>query len=316
MIPFIKLTKIERKRFAILLVCLLCAIGAWLFMSLSRTYIYTAATILTYRDFPQKRAFKALQSDTVDLQVEGTGWQLLFARLRVNPQSISVSLDRLNQRNFIAFSEQLAQINRQLETTQRVISVQPDTLYFDFSKRTSKRVPLRLRSDLSFVKQFGMAGNIQLKPAYVNISGPQEELSKIKVWYTDTLRAYGLQDDIQVRVPVHANNQANVSIYPTRVGVHIPVDEFTEKTLEIPLRVLNNNDFLDVNLYPARVKVKFMVALSRYDEITEDFMEANIDLNEWKLLKHDDLRVNLSRFPDFCRLVSVQPAKVNFLIER
>src|SRR3954467_6247460 len=118
--PFIKLTKIERKRSLTLLTCLLMAIAAWLFLSLNNTYKYPAKTVLVYKDFPQKRAFHALQSDTVDLEVEGTGWQLLFARLRVKPQSIAISLEKLNQRNYILFSEQLPNVNKQLETSQKI----------------------------------------------------------------------------------------------------------------------------------------------------------------------------------------------------
>lgn len=314
--PVIKLTKIERKRFVVLVVCLCCAIGAWLFMSLNNTYVYTSETVLIYKDFPQKKAFKALQTDTVDLQIEGTGWQLLFARLRVNPPSITVSLEKLNQRNFVAFSEQLSQINKQLETTQKVISVKPDTLYFDFSKRTNKRVPVKLRHELSFLKQYGIASPIVLKPAYVNISGPQEELVKINEWYTDTLRLKELQQSVNIRVPVKTNNQVNVSIYPANIGVKIPVDEFTEKTIEVPLQIFNNRDFYDVRLYPKKVKVTFKVALSRYEEITEDFVEAYIDINEWKRWGHEQFNVNISRFPEFCKLVNIAPRKINFIIEK
>ncbi|HWW43023.1 MAG TPA: hypothetical protein VNZ46_27125, partial [Pedobacter sp.] len=104
--PIIKLTKIERKRFLTLVVCLLLALGGWLFLALNNKYVYTAKTVLIYTNVPQKKAFHPLQSDTVDLQVEGTGWQLLFARLRIKPQSISISLDKLNNRNFVLFSEQ------------------------------------------------------------------------------------------------------------------------------------------------------------------------------------------------------------------
>ena len=314
--PLIKLTKVERKRFLVLVVCLLCAIGAWLFLALNQKYAYTAKTVLIYKDFPQKKAFKALQTDTVDLQVEGTGWQLLFARLRVNPQSVTVSLEKLNTRNFILFSEQLPQINKQLETSQKIISVKPDTLYFDFSKRTNKRVPLKLRYDFSFVKQYGIASRVQLKPSYVNISGPQEELAKIKEWYTDTLKLVDLQQSASTRVAIKANNMVNVSIYPTSVGVKVPVDEFTEKTIEIPLNLINNRDFYDVKLYPKKVKITFMVALSRYDEIDEDFIVANVDVNEWKLLHHEQLTVKIARFPDYCKLVSVNPTKINFMIEK
>lgn len=314
--PLIKLTKVERKRFLVLVVCLLCAIGAWLFLALNQTYVYTAKTVLIYKDFPQKKAFKALQTDTVDLQVEGTGWQLLFARLRVNPQSVTVSLEKLNTRNFILFSEQLPKINKQLETSQKIISVKPDTLYFDFSKRTNKRVPLKLRYDFSFVTQYGIANEIQLKPSYVNISGPQEELAKIKEWYTDTLKLKNLQYSASIRVAIKTNNMVNVSIYPTSVGVKVPVDEFTEKTIEVPLNLINNRDFYDVKLYPKKVKVTFMVALSRYEEIDEDFIVANVDVNEWKLLHHEQLTVKIARFPEYCKLVSINPTKINFMIEK
>ena len=314
--PFIKLTKVERKRFLVLVVCLLCAIGAWLFLALNQKYAYTAKTVLIYKDFPQKKAFKALQTDTVDLQVEGTGWQLLFARLRVKPQSITVSLDKLNSRNFILFSEQLPQVNKQLETSQKIISVKPDTLYFDFSKRTNKRVPIKLRYDFSFVKQYGLASRIELKPSYVNISGPQEELAKIKEWFTDTLKLVNLQQSASTRVAIKANNIVNVSIYPNSVGVKVQVDEFTEKTIEVPLNLINNSDFYDVKLYPKKVKVTFMVALSRYEEVDEDFIVANVDVNDWKFLKHEQLTVKIARFPEYCRLVSVSPRKINFIIEK
>ena len=314
--PFIKLTKVERKRFGLLITCLIAAVFAWLFLALNNKYVYTAKTEIIYKDEPQKKAFKALQPDTVDLQVEGTGWQLIFSRLRINPQSITVSLQKLNNRNFILFSEQLAQVNRQLETSQKIISVKPDTLYFDFSKRTNKRVPVKLIKNFSFVKQYGLSDQIQLKPSYVNISGPQEELAKITTWLTDTLKLTDLQQTTQTRVAMKQNSLNNISIYPTSVGVKVPVDEFTEKTLEIPLRIINNTDFLNIKLYPKKVKVTFLVALSSYQDVDEDFIDAVVDVNEWKKLKHQEFTVKLIRFPDYCKLINVMPNKINFIIEK
>lgn len=314
--PFIKLTKIERKRFVIFIICFICAVGAWLFMALSNKYVYMAKTEIIYKDEPINKAFKSLQPDTVSLQIEGTGWQLLFSRLRINPQSITVSLEKLNKRNFISFSEQLPQINKQLETSQKIISIKPDTLYFDFSKRTNKRVPLKLISDLSFVKQYGISDPVKLTPAYVNISGPQDELAKIKVWYTDTLRLTDIRNSITTRVNIFKNNSNNISIYPKNVGIKIPVDEFTEKTLEIPLTVINNTDFYDIKLYPKKVKVTFMVSLSSFNKIGEDFFKATVDMNEWKDLKHDKLNVQITRFPEYCKIVNIFPGKVNFIIEK
>ncbi|RZL50856.1 MAG: YbbR-like domain-containing protein [Pedobacter sp.] len=314
--PFIKLTKVERKRFLVLITCLICAVAAWLFMALNGSYEYTAKTELIYKDEPQNKAFKPLQPDAVDLLVRGTGWQLLFSRLRINPQSITVSLEKLNNRNFILFSEQIAQINKQLETSQKIISIKPDTLYFDFSKRTNKRVPLKLTSNFSFIKQYGISSPVQLKPAYVNISGPQDELAKIKEWYTDTLKLTDLQKTTNARVAIRQNYSNNISIYPSSVGVKVPVDEFTEKTIDVPLRIINNKDFYDIKLYPKKVSVTFLVSLSSYQEVNEDFLDAVVDVSEWKTLGHHKFTVKINRFPNYCKLIKIVPDKINFIIEK
>lgn len=314
--PFIKLTKIERRRVLSLLACLLLAIAAWFFMALSNKYVYTAKTVLIYKNFPQWRAFHPLQSDTVDLQVEGTGWQLLFARLRINPQSISVSLNQLNTKEFVVFSDQLYNINKQLESTQKVISVKPDTLYFDFTKRTVKKVPVKLNQKIEFVKQYGVASEIKLNPKYVMVTGPKEELDKIVTWPTETLKLANVQNNTAVRVNMQHSTHKNINILPSAVEVKLPVDEFTEKTLEIPLKIINNRNYISISLYPKKVKVTFLVALSYYQQVDESFITATVDADEWSVLGHSKFTVKLTEFPDYCKLVKISPSKIDFIVEK
>jgi YbbR domain-containing protein len=314
--PFIKLTKIERKRFVVFVTCLLLSIAGWLFLALSNKYFYTAKTVLLYKNFPQNKAFHPLQSDTVDLQVEGTGWQLIFARLRINPQSISISLDKLGNRNFLLLSEQLASVNQQLETSQKIISLRPDTLYFDFSPRTVKRVPVKLVSKFTFVSQFGVSNPVEISPDHVTVSGPLNELNKITEWSTDSLKLSNLQNTTVTRVSMKQNILKNVNIFPSNVEVTIPVDEFTEKTIEVPLRIINNTEYYNVKIYPKKIKITFLVALSSYAQVNGDFIEAVVDMNEWKILKHDQLSVKMLRFPDYCKVLKISPGKVDFIIEK
>jgi hypothetical protein len=314
--PVIKLTKIERKRILVLFTCLLLAIAGWLFLALNNKYKYTAKTVLLYKNFPQKKAFHPLQSDTVDLQVEGTGWQLLFARLRVNPQSISINLEKLNNRNYILFSEQLLDVNQQLETSQKIISVRPDTLFFDFSKRTVKKVPVKLISDFSFEKQYGPVSDVKITPEYVTVSGPIEELDKITYWNTDSLHLSNLKANTVSRIAMRQNQLKNVNIFPSSVEVKVEVDEFTEKVIELPLKILNNKEFYPIKLFPKKVKLTFLVSLSSYEQVDASFIEAAVDMNEWKLLNHNQLTVKLLRFPDYCQVIKIDPGKVDFIIEK
>jgi len=314
--PFIKLTQIEKRRVLSLLACLVLAVGAWLFMALNNKYVYTAKTVLIYKNFPQKRAFHPLQSDTVDLQVEGTGWQLLFARLRINPQSISVSLNQLNTKEFVVFSDQLYNVNKQLESSQKVISVKPDTLYFDFTKRTVKRVPIRLVQRVEFVKQYGISSEILLTPKFVTVTGPIEELEKINSWSTDTLKLSNVQSSAKARVWMQHSTHKNVSIFPSSVEVKLPVDEFTEKTVEVPLKIVNNRNYNSIKLYPKKVKVTFLVALSNFAQVDESFITATVDADEWQNLHHNQFTVKITQFPNYCKLISVYPSKVDFIVEK
>jgi uncharacterized protein (DUF2344 family) len=73
-----------------------------------------------------------------------------------------VPLTPLKERNFIVFSEQQKQVNLDYSTNQKIIAVHPDTLYFDFTTRKFKKVPIKLISELVFVKQFGQSKKIIL----------------------------------------------------------------------------------------------------------------------------------------------------------
>ena len=312
--PLIKLSKLERRRLSLFFFCLVFAIGAWLFFALSNRYFYEAGTLVKYSNFPQNKAFHPLQSDTVKLQVEGTGWQLLFAKLRINPQSVTVNLRDLNKRNYVTLSEQLTSINRQLESDQKVISVQPDTLYFDFSTRSVKKVPVRVVRDIAFKKQYAISEKIQLIPEYVTVSGPFDDLIRIDTWDTEKLKLENISGTISANIPLEKPEGANISIYPSVIDVKIPVDEFTEMSIDIPVKVLNNKRYRDLKLLPDRVKVTYMAALSNLPKIERSSFEATVNLAGWAEKGYNQLPVKLSKVPDYCKVISIEPQAIDFLI--
>lgn len=314
--PLIKFSQTERRRISMFFICLGVALAAWLFFALSNSYVYQARTLVRFVNFPQNKAFHSLQSDTVKLQIEGTGWQLLFSKLRISPQSIDVDLKDLNKQTFINLSDQLGYINQQFSSTQKIVYIQPDTLYFDFSSRAIKKVPVELVGDLQFQKQYGISDSVTIRPAYVTITGPKEDLSKIRVWKTDSLNVKNVSGNISKRIPFKRPSMANINIYPSYAEVSVPVDEFTEKTVEVSIKVANNRNYRDINLLPEKVKITFMTALSNYSKIDRDYFEATVDLDNWTERSYKQLPVILTRFPGFCKLVKIEPQAVDFIIQK
>ncbi len=314
--PIIKLSATERRRVSVFFTCLVLAVFAWIAVTFSRTYNFRVKQVLAYKNVPKKRAFHSLQSDTVDVIVKGTGWQMLFSKMNGMNPAIKVDLRALEYEDYILLSDQVKAINKSKEYKQEIVSFDPDTLYFDFSHRRVKRVPVQLAMSLHYQQQFTQSDDIVIKPKYVTISGPSNVIDRINFWKTDSLKAENISESINTRIKLAPVKEGNIGIYPNSVQVQIPVNEFTEKTIEVPVTLVNNSDYYNINILPKKVKITFTTTLNKYAEMSEEYFDAQADLNMWKQYGYKVLPVKVTKLPDFCRVVKIEPQNVDFIIKK
>lgn len=308
------LNKKQQKKLSLFAICLFISFLVWSLFALSNRYIYTVKASLNYVNVPPKRAFHPLQSDTVAMQVEGTGWQVLFSNLRLKPQDIHVDLSGLKTRDWILFSNQMGYINRQFSANQRIVSISPDTLFFNFSKQDVKKVTVNLSKDIKFRKQYDITGDIQIEPKFVTVTGPLEDLVLIDGWATDTLRRNNVDNTITAKVTLSKSQKANINVHPSSVDVTIPVGEVTEKIIEVPIRAENSKAFRTVKVLPEKVRLTTIVSLEKYEDIDRDMFEAVINLNDWRSNHIKNLPVIITKQPDFVKIIKAEPQNVEFLL--
>jgi YbbR domain-containing protein len=312
----IKLSAIERRRLSAFITCLVFAIFAWLFTTLSNPYKFTIKQVLTFRNAPQRRAFHPLQSDTVNAIVQGTGWQMLFSKFNEDKKVVSVDLHTLDSKNYVVLSTQLKQINANKDVEHEIIAINPDTLFFDFSNRTIKKVPIELVTAINYQKQFAQSDNIVIMPKYVTISGPAEVLNKITSWKTDSIKLNEANEDFNSRINLRGVKEGNLNIVPKSVIVSIPIDEYTEKTIEVPVKLINNHNYYDVKVFPQKVKVTLTTSLNNYPDLNEDDFEAVADLELWRHNGYSVLPVKVTRLPSYSKVVKIEPQNVDFIIKK
>lgn len=265
---------------------------------------------------PPKRAFHPLQSDTVTMKVEGSGWQVLFSSLRLSSHELEVDLSGLKTRDWVLFSSQLGYINRQFDLNQRIVSVSPDTLFFNFSEQAVKRVPVQLSYDLHFRKQYDVVNDLQVSPKFVTVTGPLEDLVRIDTWATDTLRRKNVESSITAKVGLQRTKKANISVYPSSVDIQVPVGEVTEKIIEVPIKAENYRPYKSVKILPEKVLLTVMISLDRYASTDRNAFEAVINLEDWKLNGVNDLPIIITRSPDLLKIVKMTPQNAHFLVEK
>lgn len=314
--PILNLNKTQRRKLSIFAKCVIFSFLAWALFAVSSNYVYTVKAGMQYVNAPDNRAFHPLQSDTVNVMLEANGWQLLFSTFQSATQTIQVDLSGLRSRNWVVFANQLGFINRQFPTNKQVISVSPDTLYFDFSKQTERKVPVKALHRLQFLKQYDIIDELRISPEYVTITGPLDDVVQIEQWETDTIRASNVNGDIRTVAHLKHNQRANINVYPTSVEVDIPVGEVTEKILDIPLKVENGKQFSSVKLLPGKVRLTVMVSLRDFTKVTSGAFEAVINMDDWVEDGVRNLPVIITQKPDYCKLVKVEPQNVDFFVRR
>jgi len=312
----IKLSATERRRVSAFFTCLVLAVLAWIFIVLSNPYTFTVTEVLNFKNTPQKRAFHSLQSDTVNATVSGSGWDMLFSKMNAENKSISVDLGTLDSKNYVVLSSQLRQINSKRESNQQITAFNPDTLYFDFSNRKIKRVPVLLLTALKYQHQFSQSGGININPGYVTVNGPASVIDRITEWRTDSLKLDSVSETVNTRINLQAVGDGNLSVYPKSVEVTIPVDEFTEKSIFIPVKLINHHNYGEIKIFPQRVKVTFTISLNRYAQTDEDNFEATANLDLWREHGYTVLPVVLNKLPRFCKIVKIEPRDIDFIIKK
>lgn len=312
----IKLSVAEQRRISAFLTCLVIAVCAWLFLAFSNPFDYVTKKVIRFKNVPLKRSFHSLQSDTIDVKVKGTGWQMLSSKLRPENNVITVDLSSLEVESYVALQGQLPRINREQPANNPIVAFEPDTLYFDFSDRSIRRVPVKLLSSLSFEKQFSQSDKVIIKPSYVTVSGPSNRVNNMKFWLTDSVRLKQVNQTTNLTVNVKAPDEGNLTIYPKTVQVTIPVNEFTEKTVQIPVKLINNNQYYNIKIIPQRVKVTFTTSLDRYQDMGADLFEAQVDVGLWQKYNYTSLPVTVTRMPPYCKIAKIEPRNIDFIVKK
>lgn len=314
--PILNLNKTQRRKLSIFAKCIIFSFLAWALFAVSSNYVYTIRASMQYVNAPDNRAFHPLQSDTVEVRLEATGWQLLFSSFQSAAETIQVDLSGLRNRNWVVFTNQLGYINRQFPANKQVISVSPDTLYFDFSKQTERKVPVKALHRLQFRKQYDIIDELRVSPEFVTITGPLDDVVQIEQWETDTIRASNVNGDLHTVALLKHNQRANISVYPRSVEVDIPVGEVTEKILEVPLKVENGKQFRSVKLLPGKVQLTVMVSLRDFAKVAEGAFEAVVNMDDWVEHGVKNLPVIITRKPEYCKLVKVEPQNIDFFVRK
>jgi len=146
------------------------------------------------------------------------------------------------------------------------------------------------------------------------VYAPQGVLDTIAVAYTQPVKLEDISDTLRQQVPLRI--QKGVKFVPSSIEMMLPVDIYTEKTVEVPLRGVNFPADKVLRAFPSKVQVTFQVGLSHFRQINADDFHIYVSYEELLRLGSDKYTVKIKNLPKGVSQVRFNPAQVDFLIEQ
>ena len=298
---------------AILIICMGIALIFWLLVKLSQNYRSEKQVDLSFI-IPEGKTFTQAPPNDLSVQVEGTGWDLMFdyfSQKRVKLEYDMSNSDRLNLNLGLLRTDIL---NRLSSNDLKVTELNYDNINLVLENDTSKVVPIRLQSRFSYSPEYHLREEVNLRPDSVQISGPVSLVRNIDYWKTDSLILDELNAPQEIMVRLTPAGR-EIQLQYEEVNASIAVEQYTERSLFVPLTILNAPD--SIKVFPEVVRVSCILGLSNYNLLVSDSFQLVLDLEEVPVSESKNTApINLVAQPSFVKRVNFSPKSAEFFILR
>ena len=294
----------------------------WFFTALNEDYVGEISYPVDYINFPKDKILVNDLPGRFRLTVEANGYTLLGYKLGPKLQSIVYDIERYAFRKikegsvsefYILTSPATKMVEEQLGKDFRVLSMTPDTLFFQFTDMVAKRVPILPDVQVNCVKPFRIHGSIAVHPDSMLITGPGYILDTLDYVKTKHIELTEVAQSVTKNIAL--THIKKVTYTQKKVDVEIPVEEYTENSFEIPITKLNIPDSINLILFPDKVKVTYMVALSDYEKVDPSQFSVRVDYVNLNVSSSNRVRVSMIEYPGFVQNAVFTPTSVEYLKE-
>lgn len=304
------------------LVCVFIALTLWFLNALSEKYTTTISFPVKFNNFPENKILVNTPPKKLDLKVNAYGFTLFrnsismaFRPLIFNVNEFTNQKMQHSQSSYFRIGTQryLELLQSQVSSEIKIISISPDSIIFQFDPIIKKNVVIRPNIKLTLEEQFIQAGPTTFLPDSVSLTGPKSILDTLKAIHTDMLEFSGVNKTIHRNISLPEIE--NISYKKYRTVLTIPVEQYTEDKVTVPIEVINAPDSIRILTFPSKVDVKYLVALSQYKNIDHNSFRAIFDYNKLKKSEKKG-NIEIKQIPQNIISYSFDITSVEFLKEK
>lgn len=250
----------RRERIAVFVIAYIMALSLWFIVNLNGDYRITINIPIEVGAIPQDMALAEGLPEFLEVEVSGDGWKLV--NLYSNPPEIPIDVIEGEVNLFDQVRQRFT-----VEQDVSVLKVQPLFISIGLEQKISKKIPIKLHSDLQFEDRYGLVSDPVFNPDSLTITGARSQINKIDYWMlSDTLSLSNVREDISQIIPITPKDPL-IDYDVDQIRFLADVSEFTEGEVSVYIRTRNIPRGNIINYNPSTVTIRFDVPIEQYVEV-------------------------------------------------
>jgi len=292
-----------------LAVCLILALGAWVFTSLNETFKTHHQYRIAYPKTPEDKIPATNLPTSLTAELQSSGWNLFQYTRRASSKVLKIDLSVIED-DLISESYIKDLLYEELPEDIAVSKVMPKEITVRFEQKHTKKVPVILNREFTFKEGYYQKEAITLMPDSITITGTKTVIDSIVNCHTDTLRLEDLAKPIKKTVEIIKPDNVFLEGDDFLIDVELNVVQHTEKKMEIPVSLVNASE-TNFLIIPKTIELKCLVPVDEYDEINPEAFKLEADY--YKNAHNGTIDLTLAKQHEFAKQLSFYPTQVDYI---
>ena len=291
----------------------------WLLITFSKEYTTTISYPLAYKNIPQNKLVQETPTKELELTVKGSGFKILSAKIKSKTINLDVSNLNKGKQSYYYFliRNRNREIQQQIHSGLQVLSISKDTIYLNLGSLTTKKIPVKPNLQISYHIGYDLADKVKIEPDSILVSGPEEKIKTLQSLTLEPLKLKDIKSDFEKQVEIIKPKKVeNLKFNTKSVTISGKVEKFTEGSVSVSFTIKNLPEDVVLTKLTEKVEVKFVVALSKFNLISEESFRIVCDYQETQKNNLGYLIPQLEQKPEFVKSFKIIPNKIDFLIRK
>jgi hypothetical protein len=313
--------RLKWKEIFIFLFFLFLSFGFWFLQTLQEDYERRIELPLRIKNIPVNSVVSDETPKILNIVVKDKGSNIIYYTWRKNFFPVDVYLPENftspSYPNNIKISRTTleAALSKQLLSSTSIISIEPYELSIKIENLVDKDVSIIPDLYIQTKQGFQVSDTIRLSNGKVKLYGNMKHLDTIDYIKTKQIKLKNVDKskDLTVDLVIPEGLKADRE----SVKVSIPVEEFTEKRIQLPVQAYDIPSNFILRIFPSDVEVICNIPISKYKELTSGELSVEIPFDDFRQKQQTGkLTLNLSHKPSWVVDPVIVPDEVEFIIEQ